>query len=198
MNIIDNDSYFARSFDKGSVSEENFQGIEFEECHFTDCDFSNACFQDCRFINCTFKSCNLSLTKFPKTRFMDISFSECKLIGIDWTNAEWPVYHNDFGIKYYRCILNDASYYGLTLQELVFEECTVRDADFREGDFSKSSFIACELNRSLFIHTNLENVDFSDSANFTINVLQNRVTGAKFSRYEALNLLESLDIDLVD
>lgn len=33
---------------------------------------------------------------------------------------------------------------------------------------------------------------------YAINVLDNDVAGARFSRHEALNLLESLDIELVN
>jgi fluoroquinolone resistance protein len=55
----------------------------------------------------------------------------------------------------------------------------------------------CDFSQSLFMRTNLESVDFTDSYNFNIDVLENRVNKAKFSRFEALNLLNSLGIELV-
>ncbi|MBF4300672.1 pentapeptide repeat-containing protein, partial [Vibrio anguillarum] len=38
----------------------------------------------------------------------------------------------------------------------------------------------------------------SESTAYSIDVLENNVKKAKFSRYEALSLLESLGIELVD
>lgn len=54
------------------------------------------------------------------------------------------------------------------------------------------------FNGSLFNKTILNRADFTDAVNYQINILQNEVTKAKFSRFEALNLLHSLDIELVD
>ncbi|MFP2768121.1 hypothetical protein [Oceanisphaera sp. KMM 10153] len=54
------------------------------------------------------------------------------------------------------------------------------------------------LQNSLFIRTKLHNVDFSEPGHFNINVLENTLTKARFSRYEALSLLENLGIELVD
>ncbi|WP_434940704.1 hypothetical protein ACRWQN_10470 [Shewanella sp. HL-SH8] len=48
------------------------------------------------------------------------------------------------------------------------------------------------------MRTNLQKADFAESTNFNINVLENTLKQAKFSRYEALNLLDSLGIELVD
>nr|WP_245680758.1 hypothetical protein [Veronia pacifica] len=48
------------------------------------------------------------------------------------------------------------------------------------------------------MRTNLQDVDFTDSTAYAIDILENQIKGATFSRYEALNLLNSLDIELVD
>lgn len=84
------------------------------------------------------------------------------------------------------------------LNELVFDECKLHDVDFREGDFKDGSMIYSDFTRSLFMRTNLKRVDFSGSTGLAINVLENQVKEAKFSRYEALSLLEGLGIELVD
>lgn len=191
-------TYFDLSFEKLSGLAKAYQDIEFEECQFIDCDFSEVKFYQCKFINCEFKSCNLSLTDFSNTRLFEISFQDSKLVGIDWTKADWPIYHSDFELSFLRCILNDASFFGLTLNELVFEECKLHDVDFREGNFAHSSMTECDFTHSLFMRTNLQGVDFSDSTAYSIDVLENNIKQAKFSRYEALSLLESLGIELVD
>lgn len=192
------EQFFEISFKKHEASEEHYKDIEFEECQFEDCDFSGTKFQHCKFVNCEFIRCNLSLIDPTNSTFFGITFLESKLIGVDWTKAVWPLFHLDFELKFERCTLNDSSFFGLTLNELVLDDCKLHDVDFREGHFNKSTMSGCDFTHSLFMRTNLKNVDFGASTNYAINVLQNQVTGAKFSRYEALNLLECLGIELVD
>jgi uncharacterized protein YjbI with pentapeptide repeats len=199
MNIIDsNEQYFNQSFNKQILLSLAISGTEFEECEFNDCDFSSAIFTRCHFINCSFNRCNLSLIKVPYSRLFDVDFTECKLVGIDWTIAQWPSFNLYSDLTFTRCILNDSSFFGLTLNELKLEECKLHDVDFREGDFSNAVMTYCDFTNSLFMRTNLQNVDFTESNNFTINVLENRIAKAKFSRHEAVDLLFSLDIELVD
>ncbi|MGL6257765.1 pentapeptide repeat-containing protein [Vibrio sp. WXL210] len=196
--ISDNQDYFEQQFAGQELSEQTFRNIEFEDCQFTDCDFSTSEFTNCKFLNCDFSRCNLSLVKLTNSSLFGLNFYDCKLIGVDWTRAAWATYHVDFELAFTRCILNDSSFFGLTLQELKLEECKLHDVDFREGDFAQSLMTYCDFSHSQFMRTNLGSVDFSDSYSFTINVLENNVREAKFTRYEALSLLEGLGIELVD
>ncbi|MGO1247363.1 MAG: pentapeptide repeat-containing protein [Oceanisphaera sp.] len=194
----DGQVYVEHTFSRLSCLNEAFSKIEFEDCLFEHCDFSAAHFAHCKFIDCTFKHCNLSLMHVPSTRWFGVDFIECKLVGIDWSRADWPVFHLDSELCFKQCILNDASFFGLTLQGLTLDECKCHEVDFREGDFSQSSMIHCDFTHSVFMRTNLQRVDFSESVNFNIDVLENQLDSAKFSRYEALSLLYSLNIELVD
>jgi len=196
--LKNNAHYFDVSFAKLSSPDEHYSGIEFEDCQFSDCDFSASKFQKCKFTNCIFEHCNLSLVDFSNSKLFGLKFQDSKLVGVDWTKAIWAVYHSDFELGFKRCILNDSSFFGLTLNELVFEECKLHDVDFRGGGFLGSTMTYSDFRNSLFMRTNLQGVDFSESTAYTIDVLENNVKKAKFSRYEALNLLESLGIELVD
>lgn len=196
--IENNEQYFEASFDKQMLQSLDVSGSEFEECEFNDCDFSLATFTRCKFLNCSFNRCNLSLIKIPHSHFFEVDFIDCKLVGIDWTRAYWPSFNLCSELKFSRCILNDSSFFGLSLSELELDECKLHEVDFREGDFSNSLMTYCDFTNSLFMRTNLQNVDFTESNNFTIDVLENRISKAKFSRYEALSLLGSLGIELLD
>lgn len=196
--IGSNEEYFDISFDKQKLPSLEILESEFEECEFNDCDFSLAIFTRCKFLNCSFNRCNLSLMKIPYSRFFEVDFIDCKLVGVDWTAAYWPSFHLCSELKFNRCILSDSSFFGLSLNELKLEECKLHEVDFREGDFTHSSMIYCDFTHSLFMRTNLQNVDFTESNNFTINVLENKISKAKFSRYYALGLLESLGVELID
>jgi uncharacterized protein YjbI with pentapeptide repeats len=101
-------------------------------------------------------------------------------------------------IKFYKSIVNDSSFYGLSLHDLVLEECKAHNVDFREGDFSHSNFSYTDLSGCFFGNTNLSAADFSEASNYDIDIYRNTITKAKFSRFEAVRLLDSLEIELVD
>ncbi|MBR9828088.1 MAG: pentapeptide repeat-containing protein [Oceanospirillales bacterium] len=196
---VDNDThYFEVSFDKQVQIPSTLNGAEFEACTFTECDFSSAVFTRCKFIDCTFTRCNLSLLSIPYSRFFEVNFIECKLVGVDWTRADWPSFNRDAELVFRRCILNDASFFGLTLHGLKLDACKLHEVDFREGDFTGAAMTHCDFSQSLFMHTNLRAVDFTESCHFSIDVLENQLAKARFSRHEALGLLDSLNIELVD
>ena len=196
--LENNAQYYDQLFTELSLSETRLESIEFEQCDFNGCDFSTATFSHCKFINCRFTQCNLSLLKSNYSAFFEVQFVDCKMLGIDWTQAHWPKYTVNPELSFTRCILNDSSFFGLTLHELALAECKVQEVDFRSGDFSHSSMTECDFHNSLFMRTNLQKTDFSGSINFNININENNLHKAKFSRYEALSLLESLSIELVD
>ncbi len=198
LKIENSGQYLEASYEKLELSEDHYEDIEFEECQFLDCNFSQTAFRNCKFTNCEFVRCNLSLVDLSNTRLFGVTFKETKLIGVDWGKANWPVFHLDFKLEFHRCILNDSSFFGLTLNELVLVECKLHDADFREGNFTDSTMTFCDFTHTLFMRTNLKNVDFSESTGYAISVLENEVEGARFSRHEALSLLECLGVELVD
>ncbi|MFM2485701.1 pentapeptide repeat-containing protein [Celerinatantimonas yamalensis] len=196
--LKDGELYFDRLFTKLKLPEANYERIEFEDCCFSECDFSQSKFHYCQFINCEFNGCNLSLIDLSSTRLFGVSFEASKLVGVDWTKAHWPIYHRDFELTFSDCNLSDSSFFALVLNELSLKTCQLHDVDFREGHFKNSVMSDCDFRGSLFIQTNLEHADLSGSTNYAINVFENRVKGAKFSRFEALSLLEYLGVELVD
>ena len=102
------------------------------------------------------------------------------------------------GFTFLNCILDYASFYGLRLQSLVMRECRAYDADFRECDLSGADLRESDLTDSLFRNTNLSGADLTLAENYRIDINVNTIKGARFSRYEALTLLEGLEITLVD
>ena len=49
-----------------------------------------------------------------------------------------------------------------------------------------------------FKETDLTGADFTGAVNYRIDINHNKIKKAKFSRLEAVSLLESLDIELTD
>nr|WP_244974693.1 MULTISPECIES: pentapeptide repeat-containing protein [Providencia] len=96
------------------------------------------------------------------------------------------------------CILNSSNFFALKLHETYIDDCRLHDVDFRNAELNKSVITDSDLSNSLFMQTNLTSVDFTGTHSFTIDVRQNKLSQAKFSRLDALDLLRSLDIKLVD
>jgi fluoroquinolone resistance protein len=195
---LEEDQYLSVNFKDVDFSGVEFDSKEFDCCTFETCDFSEAVFKRCHFIDCDFTTCNLSVVKMSYSKFTDVCFRDSKLIGINWTEVAWPRLLFSSPVKFYQSILNDCSFYGLSLQELVLKECKAHNVDFRDGDFSRSDFSYSDLSACLFVNTNLSGADFSEAIHYDININQNIITKAKFSRFEAIRLLDCLDVELVD
>ena len=193
-----NNEYLSNNFNNLNLSGKEVCFSEFDGCTFIECDFSETLFKKCKFIDCCFVKCNLSVVKMEYSKFSDVIFDECKVIGVDWTKASWPNIALCSSIKFHKCILNDSSFFGLNLEQIVIEGCKAHDVDFREGGFGDANFSYTDFSYSLFSKTNLTGANFTEATNYNIDIYSNEIKGAKFCRYEAVSLLDSLGIELVD
>ncbi|WP_416304884.1 pentapeptide repeat-containing protein [Neptunicella sp. SCSIO 80796] len=186
------DEYVNEAFNGLSCVADSFDHQQFDSCRFKSCDFNHAVFNTCSFVDCYFSQCNLSLVKLISCKFNNVQFEHCKLLGIDWTQADWSGF-GGAAVAFEHCILNNASFFGLNR----IEHCKMHDVDFREANFKQASLIGTDLLNSLFNNTNLSKADFTEATNYHIDVFNNNIRQATFSRVEALHLLESLGIKLV-
>lgn len=198
MNLNEKSEYFSEIFEGIDCSNMELNAIEFDGCTFNRCSFNEATFRHCRFVDCEFNHCNLSLMNVDYSSFSDVSFNDSKVIGVDWTRASWQRLVFNAPIKFKECLLNDSSFYGLVLNEILIENCKAIHVEFGEADLSAASFINTDLLHSTFSQTNISGADFSGATNYTIDIYNNNIKNAKFSRFESIGLLESLDIELVD
>jgi len=176
----------------------DLSGHTFEDCAFSGCNLSGALLARGKFLDCHFSHSNLSLARVAHSRWRAVVFEDCKLVGVNWTSAAWQRLATAAPLEFHRCILNDSSFLGLSLEELVLEHCKLREVDFREANLSRACLVGSEFGMSLFNRTNLAGADFTDATDFDIDVLNNTLKGARFSRHEAVRLLYGLGIELVD
>lgn len=198
LTLNDQTQYHQQVFENLSACELTLVSATFEGCTFKGCDFSSAVFRRCSFVECDFIACNLSMVSFGYSKFSAVCFSETKLVGVDWTAAAWPSLAVDAPVRFYHSILDQGSFHGLVMEGLVMESCRVRQVDFGAGEFRDARFIGSDLCGALFEGTDVSGSDFTEATGFSIDVTHNRVDKARFSRFEALSLLESLGIELVD
>ncbi len=198
MPFSEADEFFERQFAGIDLARGTMSGKTFEGCTFSACNFSELALTQCKFVECEFKGCNLSLLTVQSSRFRSLVLEECKAVGINWTSADWPRFPALAQLKFHQCILNDSSFFGLFLEECVFESCKARDVDFREANLMDARCSFTDFGGALFGKTNLSGADFCDAFDYDIDVFDNRIKGAKFSRAEAVRLLMGLEIVLVD
>jgi fluoroquinolone resistance protein len=171
---------------------------EFYDCVFVRCRFVESLFQDCRLVNCTFQRCDLSLVQVPGSTFSSTRFENSNVIGVDWTQADWAAMRLGNPIGFFESAISHCTFIGLSLRGIQIRDCVARDVDFREADLSHADFAGTDLSQSLFVHTDLTEADLSRAHNSRIDPGQNVLTRARFSLPEAMSLLYSLDIVLIE
>jgi uncharacterized protein YjbI with pentapeptide repeats len=98
------------------------------------------------------------------------------------------------GIKFKNCLLETCNFSDLDLKGTPFLDCQIRDTYFTNTNLSEAVFTGSDLSRSTFHNTDLRKADFQGATNYSINPLTNKVEKAKFSKPEALSLLDHLGI----
>ena len=105
-----------------------FRNAEYENCTFTDCIYANTDLSRITFSECQFEGCDLSMSKLISTSFRDVSFINCKLMGLRFDEC------TDFllSFNFEACILNFSSFFKLKLKEIKFngDYCKINPEKF--------------------------------------------------------------------
>ena len=96
------------------------------------------------------------------------------------------------------CVLNFSSFFRLKIPKTKFADCQINDADFVETDLTMAVFNNCDLKGTMFNDSVLVKVDFSTAYNFDIDLEQNKINKAKFSRLGLEGLLRKYDLEIED
>lgn len=183
--------YYQVKFDKLISEKEIIGGVEFEDCEFVNCSFVETKFIKCKFITCRYIGCVLSATTPTDSHFVETSFSNSKVIGMDWTKAQRLQ-----DISFDNCQINYSNFRLLKLQKIKIINCEAKETDFTEADLSEGNFTNTDFEKSLFLNTNLSKANFLNAKNYYIDVRCNNIKKAHFSTPEAISLLDSLNIVL--
>ncbi len=198
--IFARESYSDHPFRDLEAQNQNFEKLHFQNCVFKHCSLTECVFANCEFDNCTFENCDLSLAKLPHSFFKQVTFTGCRLMGINWCDADWEtkslltIKHVDF----INCLLDHSIFIGLNLQGASFKDCKARHLDFEGANLSKADFHGADLEMSRFVGCDLTETNFVNAQNYQINAAANTLHKTKFSLPEAVALLNSLDIILED
>ncbi len=120
------------------------------------------------------------------------------MIGIDWTKCDWQSRLEVEPMRFRGSLLNDSSFFGLSIPNTVMKECRIKEVDFRQAKLQNANFSHSDMEGALFWDTHLENADFSGCENLLLDMRTCHLKGAKMGRYDALAMMSSLGIVLVD
>ena len=190
--------YTNQVFQEAHLEQAQLASSEFHDCTFVRCSLVESILRACRFINCAFQQCDLSLVRVPRSTFSSTRFEESKLIGVDWTQADWAATRLRDPIGFSKCVISHSTFIGLSLRKIQIRDCVAVDVDFREADLFQANFAGSDLSESLFSSTDLTEADLSSARNYHIAPERNVLKQAKFSLPEAMSLLYGMDIVLTD
>ncbi|MCE9635264.1 MAG: pentapeptide repeat-containing protein [Planctomycetes bacterium] len=167
-------------------------GSAFEDCTFRGTNLQGADLSACRFVDCTFVEANLSLARLAGASFRGVVFRECKLAGVDWTQAARLV-----SVTFETSVLDDGAFMRLPLKGAVLRECRARRAVFTETDLRESDLSGTDFTGATFGATKLAGANLRRAIGYWIDPTQNDLRGASVSLPEAATLIAALGV-LVD
>lgn len=192
------DEYYDETFTDLVFAKEELSFVRFYDCTFRNCDFGDTVFRGCKFSGCAFESCNLNFVKLTDSECHDAKFVKSKVVGVNWTEADWPRTAGRQLLSFDQCTVSHSTFIGLKLPKCTMTDCMAKNVDFRDADLTEMSFGGTDLSESLFGDTILTGADFRRATGYAINPMLNRIQKAKFMLPEATSLLYNMDIQIVD
>lgn len=162
----------------------------FDNCTFTNCDFTNANIEACTFTDCVFNNCNFSMTNLSQSTFDNAEFTNSKILGVKFNHC------NDFIFKvgFCNCILDYSSFEKRKMSKTLFKDSSLKGVDFGYTNLEQAQFINCDLTETIFYSTNIQKADFTSAHNYIVDLTQNQIKKARFSKDGLAGLLNHFDI----
>ncbi len=188
MAFLDDESYERRTFDQIHL-DDDLEGVSFYKCVFRSCSFQSRRLVECAFDDCEFVQCNLSLLQNVRSVLTGVTFTDCKLLGVDWSNPG-----GFFSASYEGCIMENNAFTDMNLKRFRFASCILTSSSFYNCRLQHAVFDDCDLSETQFYRTDLSHADFRTSRNYFMNVETNKLNKTRYSLPEAVSLLANLDI----
>jgi len=179
-------------FEAVEVDDHRLEGHTFEGCVFVSCHFGEAPLAGVSFISTEFVRCEFLLTKLAGATLNGVTFRECKLVGLHFTEC------NRFGFQ--------PAFEGCLIDQCVFQKNTWKKGRFTGSRLRQTDFLDCGLREACFDDTtfeevrvdgcDLERADFRRAAGYALDPARNRLAKARFSLPEAESFLRFLGIRL--
>lgn len=162
----------------------------YERCRFEKCTLTGARFVDARFTDCVFVGCELTTLGVAGTSLTNVTFTNCRAMGVDWTAAHLLT----FSVTFDRCRLDNSMFGGMRLKGLVVSDCSLRGVDFTGCDLTNARFPKSDLGGALVHHATLKGADFSDARGFAFDARTNKAGKTRVSLETAAQMLAEMGL----
>ncbi|MBT3980784.1 MAG: pentapeptide repeat-containing protein [Bacteriovoracaceae bacterium] len=182
-----------------SHEDEIFKGIslpgdilidkEFVDCKFIDCNFHGTCLRRLRLEEVVFENCDLSLSQLTGSQLLEVSFINCKLVGVNFTLCS-----STRSLVFKNCKVDHSVFQEMDLNSTTFENCSLKHVDFSQSILRGANFTKSNLDEAFFSGADLTACDFRGARDYSIDPRYSKLKHAKFSSSDVLRLLHHLDI----
>lgn len=153
-----------------------FAGKELTSCCFRQCKLQETRWRGSRLDDCRFEHCDLTRMEPRGMLAHDLRFVESKLMGIEWTDlGQFP------RLGFENCVLDFASFVGLSLRKTEFVDCKICEANFFDVDLRDASFAGSDLRGTSFRGCQLNKTEFSAATSAYFDPAANTSRGARIS-----------------
>jgi uncharacterized protein YjbI with pentapeptide repeats len=132
------------------------------------------------------------MTKLAGTSLKNVSFKNCKLLGIQFHTCDDFL----FGVSFLDCVLDYSSFTNKKMPKTNFNSCSMKEVTFVGTNLTNSVFENCNLDNAIFNETILAGANFTSAFNYKIDPEFNPMKKAKFSTQGIVGLLDKYDIKI--
>jgi len=128
-------------------------------------------FDQTQYIETPFKDLAAPAKVVEGVSFQDCTFENCRLVGVNWCNAEWDRSSllKTGRVRFDSCPLDHALFIGLNLTGTPFKDCQLRGADFESANLTRADFHGADLAEARFAGCNLSEATFVGAQGYQIN-----------------------------
>jgi len=178
------------------VSWERVEESEFHGCTFVGSNLSEAIVSDTRFVECRFERCDFSLWKPSGSLIGSCRFEDSRLLGIDWTLADWPRVALYEANVFLRCDLSMGTFADLELGSIHFIECRLRESSFRFARMAGADLRGSDCLGTDFQGADLSGAGLVGAIGLLVDPLSSKLQGATVDAAAGIAILGSLGINL--
>jgi uncharacterized protein YjbI with pentapeptide repeats len=183
-----------RSFENGviaalDIGAASLAGKEFSRCKFRGLKLQEGDLSRAHFEDCELESCDLTRASVAQVLLREVTFRDCKLMGIDWsTLGSYPA------MRFEDCNLRYASFVRLGLNKIGFVRCAMVESTFLDTQLVQASFEGSDLTGARFERCTLRGASFASSQGLSLDPRSNDVKGAKVPMDAALRVAELMGL----
>jgi len=169
---------------------------EYLRCTFVGSRLSEGTAAESRFVECRFEKCDLNLWRPINSVIGGCLFIDCRMLGIDWTQAVWPRVPLHEANVFTRCDLSLGAFADLDLGPVLFEECRLREVSFRHARMAGADLSGSDCLGADFYAADLSGARLVGVKDLSVDPRTAKLEGSTVNAVTGMAILESLGITL--